>query len=114
MKYQVYLALLGSISGYRLKQSMNVGYRVVDEYYTPEPINDQFGLINGEDPEPADIRSFTVGNNEGVPVLVNPVVLPNTEGDTHLGLNMRVGGDAVSVAKTNQQKMEQTINMAER
>ena len=35
----------------------------------------------------------------GVPVLVNPVVLPNTEANTPLGLDMRVGSDNVTVVK---------------
>ena len=41
----------------------------------------------------------------GVPVLVNPVVLPNTEANTPLGVDMRVGSDNVSVVKTNQEKL---------
>ena len=36
---------------------------------------------------------------QGVPVTVNPVIRTNTEGDTDLGLNMRVGSDNVSVIK---------------
>jgi len=35
----------------------------------------------------------------GVPVLVNPVIMKNTEGEANLGLNMKVGPDDVSVAK---------------
>mgnify|MGYP006433449419 FL=1 len=35
----------------------------------------------------------------GVPVLVNPVIMTNTEGDASLGLNMKVGPDDVSVKK---------------
>lgn len=35
----------------------------------------------------------------GVPVLVNPVIMQNTEGDVNLGLKLLVGPDEVSVAK---------------
>jgi hypothetical protein len=35
----------------------------------------------------------------GVPVLVNPVLMTNTEGAANLGLNMLVGPDDVSVAR---------------
>lgn len=47
------------------------------------------------------INAHAQAQNEysGVPVTVNPVIATNTEGDTHLGLNMRVGSDNVSVAK---------------
>jgi|APSaa5957512535_1039671.scaffolds.fasta_scaffold28956_3 hypothetical protein len=35
----------------------------------------------------------------GVPIIVNPVIMQNTEGDANLGLHMLVGPDEVSVAK---------------
>jgi hypothetical protein len=44
--------------------------------------------------EKSDSKSAT-----GVPVLVNPVIMKNTEGDVDLGLKMVVGPDDVSVAK---------------
>merc|ERR1712070_1185363 len=42
---------------------------------------------------------------KGVPVLVNPVLLKNTEAETDLGLKMLVGPDEVSVKKKNAAKM---------
>ena len=39
-------------------------------------------------------------DKEGVPVYVDPVLMPPTGAETeHLGLNMRIGPDEVSVAK---------------
>merc|ERR1712071_6383 len=38
---------------------------------------------------------------EGVPVLVNPVIMTNSEGSVDLGLKMKVGPDDVSVQKKN-------------
>ena len=35
----------------------------------------------------------------GVPVLVNPVLMPNTMENATLGLNMTVGADAVQVLR---------------
>merc|ERR1712166_531542 len=42
---------------------------------------------------------------KGVPIIVNPVIMKNTEGETDLGLKMLVGPDEVSVAKKNAAKM---------
>jgi hypothetical protein len=36
---------------------------------------------------------------DGVPVVVNPVLIPNEMGNATLGLNMTVGGDPVQVLK---------------
>merc|ERR1719454_2355855 len=44
-------------------------------------------------------------DKKGVPVLVNPVIMKNTEAETDLGLKMLVGPDEVSVAKKNAAKM---------
>jgi hypothetical protein len=44
--------------------------------------------------EKSDSKSAT-----GVPVLVNPVIMKNTEGESDLGLKMLVGPDDVSVQK---------------
>ncbi len=62
---------------------------------------------------PAEVnksRERAQSEYQGVPVTVNPVIRTNTEGDTDLGLNMRVGSDNVSVIKnktgeSNQQKL---------
>jgi hypothetical protein len=37
--------------------------------------------------------------DSGVPVLVNPVLMPNTMANETLGLNMTVGGDQVQVLR---------------
>jgi len=57
----------------------------------------------------------TIDYNEykGVPVTVNPVIATNTEGDTDLGLKMRVGSDNVSVIKSNQEKMANDLKNME-
>lgn len=40
--------------------------------------------------------SKVLAEKQGVPVLVNPVVMKNTEGETHLGGTHEVGGDDIS------------------
>ena len=45
------------------------------------------------------LEKSEVKSAAGVPVLVDPVIMKNTEGDVNLGLNMKVGPDDVSVAK---------------
>jgi hypothetical protein len=51
------------------------------------------------------VQSLLAVEKKGVPVLVNPVIMKNTEGETDLGLKMLVGPDEVSVAKKNAAKM---------
>jgi hypothetical protein len=50
---------------------------------------------------------------KGVPVIVNPVIMKNTEGETDLGLKMLVGPDEVSVAKKNAAKAKKVATFAE-
>ena len=45
------------------------------------------------------VQTLLATEKKGVPVLVNPVIMQNTEGETNLGLKMLVGPDDVSVAK---------------
>jgi hypothetical protein len=52
-----------------------------------------------------------LGQKEGVPVHVNPVLMKDQMADANLGLNMRVGPDEVSVEKKKQgTKLAQTEN----
>ena len=55
--------------------------------------------------EKSDSKSAT-----GVPVLVNPVIMKNTEGEADLGLKMVVGPDDVSVKKRSATKLAQVSN----
>lgn len=60
------------------------------------------GLIGNDEANEVQNKpesSISYGKERGVPVLVDPVIRTNTEADTSLGLDMRVGGDDVSVAK---------------
>merc|ERR1712167_119393 len=52
-------------------------------------------------------------DKKGVPVLVNPVIMKNTEAETDLGLKMLVGPDEVSVAKKNAAKAKKVATFAE-
>merc|ERR1712230_38104 len=45
------------------------------------------------------VKNLLATEKKGVPVLVNPVIMQNTEGETNLGLKLLVGPDEVSVAK---------------
>jgi hypothetical protein len=49
-----------------------------------------------------------LGQKEGTPVYVNPVLMSNSMGDANLGMKMRVGPDEVQVEKKNAQKKEGT------
>ena len=49
-----------------------------------------------------------LGQKEGTPVYVNPVLMNNNMGDANLGMKMRVGPDEVQVEKKNAQKKEGT------
>jgi len=50
------------------------------------------------------VFALSQAEKKGVPVLVNPVIMKNTEAETDLGLKMLVGPDEVSVAKKNAAK----------
>jgi hypothetical protein len=51
------------------------------------------------------VANLLAMEKKGVPIIVNPVIMKNTEGETDLGLKMLVGPDEVSVAKKNAAKM---------
>merc|ERR1712166_999243 len=50
------------------------------------------------------VQNLLQMEKRGVPIIVNPVIMKNTEGDVDLGLKMLVGPDEVSVAKKNAAK----------
>jgi hypothetical protein len=45
----------------------------------------------------------------GVPVLVNPVLIPDTMGDATLGLSMTVGPDAVELLRKKKYSLSQGV-----
>ena len=65
----------------------------------PAPITVALAQTKADDKKPAAVPALA--QKQGVPVLVNPVIMKNTEGETDLGLKMLVGPDEVSVAKKN-------------
>merc|ERR1711908_183519 len=54
----------------------------------------------------AAAKQQALGQKEGTPVYVNPVLMSNSMGDANLGMKMRVGPDEVQVEK----KLAQTTN----
>ena len=58
-------------------------------------------------------KSLVAIEKKGVPIIVNPVIMKNTEGETDLGLKMLIGPDEVSVAKKNAAKAKKVATFAE-
>jgi len=58
-------------------------------------------------------QTLAAVEKKGVPIIVNPVIMKNTEGETDLGLKMLVGPDEVSVAKKNAAKAKKVATFAE-
>merc|ERR1712166_1723108 len=59
------------------------------------------------------VQNLLQMEKRGVPIIVNPVIMKNTEGDVDLGLKMLVGPDEVSVAKKNAAKAKKFATFAE-
>ena len=59
------------------------------------------------------VANLLAMEKKGVPIIVNPVIMKNTEGETDLGLKMLVGPDEVSVAKKNAAKAKKVATFAE-